>query len=189
MQKLQWFLLALIVIGLGLIFTQKFWVESVVNFILSREENEMVVKNSPLNISVTIDGEKIEFLNGYAEREAAPGSSLRDVVIIFGNPTFGDLNGDGTDDAAMYLVRDSGGSGVFVYAVLAISDKDKFVGTNAIFLGDRIAPQNINILDNRAVFNFADRKPDEPFSVKPSVGKSVWINYDPQSGEISALTQ
>lgn len=53
-----------------------------------------------------------------------------------------------------------------------------------MFLGDRIAPQNINIMDGRAVYNFAERKADEPMTTPPSIGKSIWIHYDQINNQI-----
>lgn len=41
MKKIQIALLILIIIGVGLIFTQKFWVGSVVNFILAHSEKSI----------------------------------------------------------------------------------------------------------------------------------------------------
>lgn len=44
------------------------------------------------------------------------------------------------------------------------------IGTNAILLGDRIAPQNISIDKGKIMVNYAARKQSEPFTVQPSVG-------------------
>ncbi len=71
-------------------------------------------------------------------------------------------------------------------------------GTEAFFLGDRIAPQTTEIDEGKTVkgtnrqnvivVNYAVRLPNEPFTVKPSVGKSVWLKLDPvtmQFGEVA----
>jgi hypothetical protein len=84
----------------------------------------------------------------------------------------------------MWLVQQTGGSGTFFYVVEAINNDGVYKGTNAMFVGDRIAPQNINIIDGRAVANFADRKPEESFAVSPSIGKSIWVHLDVQKNEI-----
>jgi hypothetical protein len=173
MRKIQITLLALIIIGLGLIFTQKYWVDNLVNFIL-KQSGETVLKNDPLNISFTISGQSYSLVNGKVGKE----------IAVFGQPVYGDLSGDGVNDAVMYLTQDSGGSGTFFYVVEAININGSFKGTNAMFLGDRIAPQNINIIDGRAVANFAERKASEPFTTPPSIGKSVYVQYDKKTGEI-----
>ena len=53
-----------------------------------------------------------------------------------------------------------------------------------MFLGDRIAPQNINIMDGRAVYNFAERRATDPMVTPPSIGKSIWVHYDKKTNQI-----
>jgi hypothetical protein len=182
MRKIQIILLALIIIGLGLFATQKYWVDPLVNFILKKEE--IASKKNPLNLTFILSEQIYTLINGKVEREISPGSTSKEVVQVFGEPIYGDLNGDGIKDAVMYLTQNSGGSGTFFYIVEAINYNGIYKGTNAMLLGDRIAPQNINIIDGRAVVNFAERKAGEPFSTPPSVGKSVYIQYDKKTGRI-----
>lgn len=174
MKTIRIILLILIIIGLGLIFTQKYWVEGLVDFILQNTESKEVAKNDVRNFTFTLRDKIYTFDNGVA----------MDGIKIFGEPVIGDLNGDGQDDAVMFVTEESGGSGTFFYIVEAISYGGAYKGTNAMFLGDRIAPQNINIVEGRAVANFAERRADEPMTTPPSVGKSVWVHFDPASGEI-----
>jgi heat shock protein HslJ len=143
-------------------------------------------KNAPdvKNMSYVIDGETFDLINGKAEKEIALGSISKNTVMMFGEPVYGDLNKDGKIDAAILLANDPGGSGTFYYAVLAINKGDGYQATNTMFLGDRIAPQTVEIRDGRAVYNFAERKAGEPMTAQPSIGKSVWINYDKATGEI-----
>lgn len=147
------------------------------------------VAQSPKDITISVDGEQITLTNGVFERPLAPGSAAKESFRIFGEPVIGDMNGDGIPDAVMYLTRDGGGSGTFFSVVVAVGSGASYVGTNALFLGDRIAPQNITITDGNAVANFAERKPGEAFSVSPSVGKSVWVHLDPKSNQISELVK
>jgi hypothetical protein len=107
-----------------------------------------------------------------------------DEVIVFGKPAYGDLDRDGDTDAAVYIVNQTSGTGIFYYGVLVINNNGQYRPTNSMFLGDRIAPQNVEIHDGRAVYNFADRRADEPMSVEPSHAKSVWVNYDASRNEI-----
>lgn len=142
--------------------------------------NTTDVKNS----SYIIDGQIFKLVNGRAEKEIAPGSATKHTVSIFGEPVYGDLNKDGKDDAAIMLVSNPGGSGTFYYAVLAIATGSTYTTTNTLILGDRIAPQTIEIHDGRAVYNYAERRADEPMSTRPSMGKSLWIHYDMKTGQI-----
>ncbi len=150
---------------------------------------ETVIAKGPKDISYSVAGESITLVNGKFEREAAPGSASKETFMLFGEPTAVDLDSDGDLDAVTYLTQNSGGSGTFFYVVAAVNTNGVYKGTNAMLLGDRIAPQNITVDKNNAVANFADRKAGEAFTVQPSVGKSVWVHLDAKSGEIGELVQ
>ena len=122
----------------------------------------------PKNAAYMIDGDLITLVNGKAEKEIAPGGASKIEVMVWGEPVIGDLG----VDAASILTYSAGGSGTFFYVVGASYDPQsgKTIGTNAILLGDRIAPQNISISNGEIMVNYADRKVDEPMSVFPSVG-------------------
>lgn len=101
----------------------------------------------------------------------------------FGNEAKGDINDDGTPDLVFLFTRQTGGSGTFYYAVAALQNSEnRYVGTNAVFLGDRIAPQTSEIRNGIAVLNYADRATDEPFTATPSVGMTAYLYY--QDGEL-----
>jgi spore germination protein GerM len=131
----------------------------------------------PLNATYTIEGQQFVFKNGKAEKEI-PGSSAKIEIRNFDTPFYGDLNGDGIDDAAFTLFYTAGGSGIFYYVVAAMNIDDKAIGTNAILLGDRIAPQNTLIENQIILANYADRKPGEPMTEDPSVGTTKRIFWD-----------
>ena len=122
-----------------------------------------------------IDGKSIALVNGLSEADAAPGSASRIITRYFGNDAIGDLNGDGKKDVAFLLTQDTGGSGTFYYVVVALRTASGYQGTNAVLLGDRIAPQTTNIENGMVVVNYADRKPDESFAIEPSVGISKYL--------------
>lgn len=134
------------------------------------------------NITYEVGGETFNLINGKATNKINPDSVTKNTLSFFGEPIYGDLNGDGqAKDAAIILVNNPGGSGTFYYAVLAINTNGKYKATNAILLGDRIAPQTIEINEGVALFNYAERKSNEPMTTQPSIGKSLWINYDTNS--------
>lgn len=141
------------------------------------------------NQSYTIEGKTFKLIQGEAIVESAPGSASKQIVRIFGEPVLGDLNGDGKEDAAVLLVNTNGGSGTFYYAVLVLSDNGVVKTTNTLLLGDRIAPQTVEIHDDKAVYNYAERKAGEPMTTQPSIGKSLYVYYDAKSGEIGELVK
>lgn len=137
-----------------------------------------------LNLAFVIDNEEYKLENGLAAKVATPESSFAMTLRVFGEPVYGDLDKDGDEDAAVWLQFEPGGSGTFYYGALAMKDGEGYKATDTLFLGDRIAPQTLSIMDGRAVYNFAERRADEPYSAEPSIGRSVYVHYDVESGEI-----
>jgi heat shock protein HslJ len=152
-------------------------------------KNENVTQNpteesSVKNITYVVNGETFLMVDGKAQNEISPNSATKNTLSIFGEPAEGDLNSDGVSDFAVLLQNQPGGTGVFYYAVLVVKKGEEYVPSETMLLGDRIAPQNIEIKDGRAVYNFADRKAGEPMSTAASIAKSVWVHYDKNTNEI-----
>jgi hypothetical protein len=102
----------------------------------------------------------------------------------FGNELKTDLDNNGREDVVFLVTQNTGGSGTFYYAVAALNTATGYRGSDGYFLGDRIAPQNINLSPNPrhknvVVVNYADRAPGEPMTAQPSIGKSVYMKLDP----------
>lgn len=135
----------------------------------------------PQNATYLIEGKEVTLVNGVAEQEAAPGSATKVVTKYFGNSVDIDLNSDGLMDSAFLLTQDGGGSGTFFYVAAAVNNAGSTQGTNAIFLGDRIAPQSTNVDPNNPVqfiVNYAERKASDPMSAQPSVGVSRTFKFE-----------
>lgn len=127
------------------------------------------------NIAYMIDGVSVFLMDGKSEMETSSGSASKTITRLFGDSAIGDINADGQDDAVLILSQETGGSGVFYYAAAAIMTENGYMGTNAVFLGDRIAPQTTEIRDGQIIVNYADRKTNEAMSVSPSVGVSKYL--------------
>ena len=97
-----------------------------------------------------------------------------------------DLNDDGREDVVFLLTQQRGGSGTFFYAVAALNTKAGYLGSDGYLLGDRIAPQTTVVSRNPRhknviVVNYGDRRPGEPMTAQPSVGKSVYLKLDAET--------
>jgi hypothetical protein len=79
---------------------------------------------------------------------------------------------------------DQRGTGTFYYVVASLQTPSGYTGTNAIFLGDRIAPQTTEIKNGEIIVNYADRKPTDPMSAQPTVGVSKYFKI--QNGILAA---
>lgn len=144
----------------------------------------MEAKLCPDGSSVGRTGPHCEFATCPGERsnkyqsvtftiDGAPMTLTTSGVSYFGNEAIGDLNSDGEDDAAFLVTYNGGGSGTFYYIIVALkTGSDTYQGMNAIFLGDRIAPQTTEIKDGMVTVNYADRTPTDPMTAAPSMGVS-----------------
>lgn len=178
----------LIILGIGIVlFVTSFYLYT--SLTSPKPVSPGEATTDPMNMAYSIGDETFVLVNGHVTKESAPGSASKTTVHIFGEPVYGDLTGDGVADAAVLLVSDTGGSGAFYYAVLAIKHGVTYSATNALFLGDRIAPQTIEIQNGEAVYNYAERKADEPMTMQPSIGRSLWVYYDKKTEEIGEHVQ
>lgn len=177
------FLFILVIVGVLITGMYKF------NLTDGRDTIPEVLLSDVKNNTYNINGEIFTLKNGSTSKEISPDSAIKYTVAIFGEPVYGDLNKDGVNDAAVLLVSNPGGSGIFYYAVLAIATGSTYTTTNTLLLGDRIAPQTIEIHEGRAVFNYAVRKTTDPMTTQPSIGKSLWIHYDTKTGQIGEFVK
>lgn len=177
MKKKIYFIIAVILAIIALLFFTVSWY-------VKNKSAGMVGELPPdvKNISYTIDNQEFDLRNGRAEIEYGLDLASKNIISIFGEPVYGDLDAD----AAVLLVQESGGSGVFYHAALAIRNNDgSYDASSSLLLGDRIAPQIVEIRSGQAVYNFAERLPSEPMTAKPSVAKSIFVQYDASTGRIS----
>ncbi len=129
----------------------------------------------PLNATYIVEGQKIRLIDGRSETESAPGSAIKVITSVFGKPVYGNIDGESDADAALILTYNPGGSGTFYYVAAALNVNGFYLGTRAILLGDRVAPQNVIVSNGVIVANYADRRRDEPMAASPSVGKSKYL--------------
>ena len=80
-------------------------------------------------------------------------------------------DGDGDEDALVWLARQSGGSGSFFYLAAAVGEHREFRGTNAAFVGDRIAPGALKVENGIAVAEFRDRGPGAAMASEPTIAR------------------
>jgi len=139
-----------------------------------KEEKPVATNIDPQNTSYIIDGKTIPLKDGRYEEVLMPTSVTKIEVAIFGEPIYSDLDGDGDDDASLYLTYNAGGSETFYYLAVSINNDNTYIGTEAMLLGDRIAPQNINVSHEIVMANYADKNIDEPMTTSPSVGKTLY---------------
>jgi heat shock protein HslJ len=137
-----------------------------------------------------IQGTRVTLVGGTSVVPQAPGSSAARTVRYFGNDVRYDFDKDGRDDIAFLLTEEGGGSGTFYYLVAALNTERGYEGGEAMFIGDRIAPQTTEV-DARGIVtvNYADRMDGESFAIPPSVGKSMRAYFDVASRSFGEVVQ
>lgn len=142
------------------------------------------------NTTYHIQGKSVTLKNGVTEEETAPGSATKIVTKFFGNEVKHDFDKDGREDVAFLLTQDMGGSGTFYYVVIALNKEAGYVGSDAVFLGDRIAPQTTEMgKGDTVIVNYADRAQGESFATPPSVGKSIYLLLDVNTLQIGEVAK
>lgn len=90
---------------------------------------------------------------------------LRFVVVLANQPgwlDFGDLDGDGSEDAVVLIAVNSGGSGQFTYLVPVLDVMGEAQPLQAVFLGDRIQPNALEMGDRTVTLDLVTHGPEDP---------------------------
>jgi hypothetical protein len=121
-------------------------------------------------IEVTASG-KAPLKQG-AYEEAIPDSSAKTTVKLGTQTAFGDLDGNGSEDAAAVLQANSGGSGDSTYVAAVLNEAGAAKPVASVFLGDRIVVKSLAIAGGKIPATWLDPKPGDPMSSAPSVETS-----------------
>ncbi len=141
----------------------------------SAASTEPTPAHTPRDATYRIDDEPFTLHDGLVIVERLPGAASKTMVQLHGEPVQGDLDGDGVPDAAVLLVQTTGGSGTFYHVAAALNRGGEYVGTQAVFIGDRIEPLQLAIRYGLVIIDFADRQSDEPMTAPPSLGVSKYL--------------
>ena len=90
------------------------------------------------------------------------GGASRPLVVFVEPYAFGDLDGDGVDDAAVLLVENSGGSGSFVYLAAVLNSNGSPVNMATTLLGDRAQVEEQTIEEGRIKVKMLTHGPEDP---------------------------
>lgn len=127
-----------------------------------------------------VEGQKVTLDHGKSEYYDKSTTRTSPLTRYFGNGVKTDFDHDGRTDDAFIITQENGGSGTFYFFVVRLNKSTGPVGSEALFIGDRIAPQSteLNNQNNTMTINYADRRPEESFVVRPSVGVSLKVMFD-----------
>ena len=104
-----------------------------------------------------------QLVDGEYEEEIVPGAASKLVIVFYPDMyAFGDLDGDGVEDAAVVLATSGGGSGTFISLEAVINDEGTPHHVATAFLGDRVEINSVAIESGEITVDMVTHGPDDP---------------------------
>ena len=101
--------------------------------------------------------------DGEYEEEIVPGAASKLIIVVYPDMhAFGDLNGDGVDDAAVILATSGGGSGTFISLEAIINDQGTPKHVASAELGDRAKIEAVVIESGEITVEMVTHGPEDP---------------------------
>jgi uncharacterized membrane protein/heat shock protein HslJ len=138
------------------------------------------LKNAEYQSEFAING-RVKLSNGTYKGEIVPGSASELIVMLSERVAFGDLNGDGTDDAAVVLITSPGGSGTFRHLGIVINEKGSPQHVASQLLGDRVKVKSLSVRSGEIAVQMMTHGPRDPMCC-PTLLETR--NYGLQEGKL-----
>jgi hypothetical protein len=106
-------------------------------------------------------GGTAQLVDGEYREKYDQGSASELVIGLTDISAFGDLNGDGAEDATVILYANPGGSGTFFYLAAVINQNGDPVNVANGFLGDRVKVKTISIQEGDIVVDLMTHGQDD----------------------------
>jgi hypothetical protein len=100
--------------------------------------------------------------NGSYQSGSDPSKSDYLQASLSDKVAFGDLNGDGVDDAAIVIGINTGGTGVFEYVVGVVSQDGQPEQAGYAYIDDRAIINSLNIVDGKIILDTVTHAPNDP---------------------------
>ena len=120
------------------------------------------LKNAEYQSEWPADG-MAKLTDGEYEEEIVPGAASKLIIVFYPDMyAFGDLDGDGVEDAAVVLATSGGGSGTFITLEAVINDQGRPNHVASASLGDRVEMKSISIESGVITVDIVTHGPDDP---------------------------
>lgn len=106
-------------------------------------------------------GGTAQLTNGEYREKYDEGSASELIIGLTDFNAFGDLNGDGAEDAIVVLYANPGGSGTFFYLATVISRDGDPINLASEFLGDRVKVKSASIEEGDIIIDLMTHGPDD----------------------------
>jgi hypothetical protein len=136
----------------------------------------MAYTSTPLAdfIPQSTPGKTIQLVNGEFHLKFDP-NAASELVVLYVQSAFGDLNHDGTDDAAVILAVNGGGSGVFVFLVAVVNRNGKGQDVAAVQLGDRVKVNRLALQNGKISLDYLTQGPNDPLCCPTQKSSAVYM--------------
>jgi hypothetical protein len=109
---------------------------------------------SPLDATYQVEGSELLFSGGHAElKNEESGDKM--TFDVTSEPIFGDINGDGQEDALLILTAQGKDTEVAYYVAVALNDDGGYLGIDSVRLEERVAPREVRIQDEMVVVTYS----------------------------------
>jgi len=127
-----------------------------------------------------------QLVDGEYEEEIVPGAASKIIIVFYPEMyAFGDLDGDGVEDAAVVLATSGGGSGTFISLEAVINDNGTPNHVATAFLGDRVQINSVAIEAGVITVDMVTHGPEDPLCC-PTL--EVTQRYELQGDELVQLS-
>jgi heat shock protein HslJ len=135
-----------------------------------------------------IEGGSVELTDGrfLGEPFQEGGASRLSVELLDEMTAFGDLDGDGTDDAAVLLAESSGGSGTRILLSVVRARSGEPASYGAALVGDRPQIRSMRISDRGIRLELVDQGPEDPACCPTHFWTQHWALVEGKLTQVSA---
>jgi hypothetical protein len=128
------------------------------------------------NETYTIDDRSIALTAGVNQTAGIGTTTVSTKTTLLNDPAFTDIDRDGKSDAVVILRDETGGSGMFYYAAVVLSNNGTTKVSNSVFLGDRVRIKAIRALSGIISVDILDRATTESFATPASLEKTITLS-------------
>jgi uncharacterized membrane protein/heat shock protein HslJ len=119
------------------------------------------LKNAEYQCEFAING-RVRLSNGIYRGKIVPDSATELIIMLSDQVAFGDLNGDGPEDAVVVLISNPGGSGTFRHLGVVINEKGSPQHLASELLGDRVRVKSLSVRSGEISVQMMTHGPKDP---------------------------
>jgi len=119
------------------------------------------LKNAEYQSEFSANG-RVKLTNGIYKERIVPNSASELIITLSDKVAYGDLNGDGKEDAAVILITDPGGSGTFRHLAIVTNQNGRPKHVASHLLGDRVKIKSLSVRTGEIAVEMITHGPNDP---------------------------